>query len=244
MSCHLRLPPIRLLVAILGTLSCSLVYTQRSAMSVAIVAMTTNTTSTTSTTSSNSSEPEFDWSEKLQGVILGSQFYLYIVGPTIAGSLTDRLGAKWINFAGAAVPCLLSLLTPTGVRSGGVGVLIAIRIVDGLFHSTVYASLFSLYTRWFEDPAERAIANGAMFFGGCLGSTVMYSLAGWACQTAIGWPLVYYINAALYLPWMLAWIAVVSDDPASNRLVGDRELAVIREGGGRKKKLDLVSPFV
>ena len=219
------MPPLRLLVAILGTLSCSLVYTQRSAMSVAIVAMTT-------TQPNSTAPPEFNWSEKLQGVVLGSQFYLYIVGPTVAGAITDHLGAKWINLAGALVPCLLSLLTPVGVRGGGVGVLIAIRTIDGLFHSCVYASLFSLYIRWFSDPAERAIANGATFFGGCLGSTVMYSLAGWACGTWVGWPLVYYINAALYLPWIVLWVVVVSDDPAGNRWISEAELESIR--GGQK----------
>lgn len=198
------------------------------------MAMTTSTDSNT--------EPEFDWSEKLQGVILGSQFYLYIIGPTIAGNFTDRVGAKWVNFLGAIVPCILSLLTPIGVRKGGVGVLIAIRTIDGLFHSTVYASLFSLYIRWFSDPGERAIANGATFFGGCLGSTVMYSLAGWACSTEIGWPLVYYINAALYLPWMILWIVVVSNDPAENRFISEEELAVIKVS--EKKRGVLVSSLV
>jgi len=135
-------------------------------------------------------------------------------------------GAKWVNFAGAIVPCILSLLTPVGVRKGGVGVLIAIRVVDGAFHGCVYASLFSLYTKWLPSR-ERAIANGSLFFGGSLGSAIMYALAGWAASTRIGWPLIYYINAVLYAPWLLLWAYFCSNNPSENRHVSDKELEYI-----------------
>ena len=147
--------------------------------------------------------------------------------PTIAGRITDIFGAKWVNFMGALGPCVLSILTPIGVRKGGVGVLIAIRTLDGAFHGCVYASLFSLYTKWF--PArERANANGSLFFGGSLGSTVMYSLAGWACDTSTGWPMVYYLNSLLYIPWFILWIYYCSNDPAQNRHVSEEELQYIK----------------
>ncbi|KAI2811568.1 hypothetical protein BLOT_002746 [Blomia tropicalis] len=234
--------PIRVIISILGVYACALVYTQRSAMSVAIVAMTTVDSKGNDNTTNNNQKPEFDWNEKLQGVILGSQFYLYIIVPTIAGRITDTFGAKWVNFSGAAVPCVLSLLTPIGVRYGGVGTLIAIRVIDGAFHGCVYASLFSLYTRWFP-PNERVNANGSLFFGGSLGSTVMFALAGWACETSVGWPMVYYINAVLYIPWMILWIYYCSNDPASNARITQEELQFIQNNiehttvvGENKKK--------
>lgn len=147
--------------------------------------------------------------------------------PTIAGAITDRFGAKWVIFAGGVVPCLLSLLTPLGVRKGGVGVLIAIRIIDGGFHGCVYSSLFSLFTKWLPSN-ERAIANGSLFFGGSLGSSVMYALAGWAADTEIGWPLVYYVNSALYVPWFILWLYYCSNDPTTNGHVSDKELSFIQ----------------
>ena len=62
--------PIRLVISILGVYACALVYTQRSAMSVAIVAMTTTKYSNKSEHFNNNStfqdKPEFEWSEKLQ----------------------------------------------------------------------------------------------------------------------------------------------------------------------------------
>lgn len=261
--------PFRLIIALLGVYACALVYTQRSAMSVAIVAMTTTKYLNENAHNSTGEElkPEFDWNEKLQVsqtlsficmlipicfltgrhfrcVYLtksrmkayifctfynaGSQFYLYIISPAIAGFITDKFGAKWVNFMGAIVPCVLSLVTPIGVRKGGVGALIAIRTIDGAFHGCVYASLFSLYTKWFT-ARERAMANGSTFFGGSVGSTIMYALAGWACQTDIGWPLVYYINATLYIPWMILWIYFCSNDPAENRHISPEELSFLKE---------------
>lgn len=159
---------------------------------------------------------EFEWNEKLQvsegyllllfkictqtlfpppmqGVILGSQFYLYIFVPTLAGRATDILGGKWVAFAGTLVPALLSALTPVLTRAWGAPALITIRIMMGGMHGFVYPSLFSLYTKYFPVE-ERANANAGLSFGGGLGSTVMYLLAGWLVQTDIGWPMVRETN--------------------------------------------------
>ena len=118
-------------------------------------------------------KPEFDWDGKLQGVILGSQFYLYIFVPTIAGRLTDTFGGKWVAFAGALGPAILSAITPVLTRAWGAGVLIAIRTLMGAFHGCVYPAMFSLYCRWFPT-SERANANAGLSFGGGLGSTVSF----------------------------------------------------------------------
>lgn len=227
--------PIRWLVSLLGIYACALVYTQRSGMSVAIVAMTSNNDNDNNsnvTVNRNGvtafqSKKEFDWNESLQGIVLGSQFYLYIVVPTFAGWATDIFGGKWVTFIGTIVPAILSVITPVATRAGGVGALIAIRTIMGGFHGCVYPALFSLYVKWF--PArERANANAGLSFGGGLGSTIMYILAGWLCQTNIGWPMVFYGNTLLYIPWLILWIFLCTNDPADNRHVTETELNYIK----------------
>lgn len=162
-----------------------------------------------------------------QGVILGSQFYLYIVIPTIAGRATDIFGGKWVAFAGALGPCILSAITPLAVRAGGgAGVLIAIRTLMGAFHGCVYPAMFSLYTKWFP-VRERANANAGLSFGGGLGSTVMYLLGGWLCGTEVGWPAVFYANTVLYIPWMVLWLWCCTNDPSENRLLSEKEVQYI-----------------
>lgn len=173
-------------------------------------------------------EGEFDWSETLQGVVLGSSYYLYIFVPTVAGRFTDSVGAKWIAFSGTLGPCVLSALTPWAVRTLGVGALIAIRTLMGGFHSFIYPSLFSLYVRWFP-PKERATASAAMVFGGALGSTIMNLLAGVLAETNFGWPLVFYVAASFHVPWLLAWLYFASNTPAEHRLISNQELTFITQ---------------
>lgn len=178
--------------------------------------------------STEAQKGEFDWSETLQGVVLGSSYYLYIFVPTLAGRITDSVGAKWIAFSGTLGPCVLSALTPWAVRTLGVGALIAIRILMGGFHGFIYASLFSLYVRWFP-PKERATASAALVFGGAMGSTVMNLLAGVLAETSFGWPLVFYVSAAFHVPWLLAWLYFASNTPAEHRLISNQELTFITE---------------
>jgi len=131
-----------------------------------------------------------------------------------------------VAFIGALGPCILSLLTPFATRAGGVGALIAIRTLMGGFHGCVYGPLFSLYTKWFP-LRERTNANAGLLMGSALGSTVMYALAGWLCETETGWPLVFYANALLYIPWMLLWVYFCTNEPRGNRLLTDKELDYI-----------------
>lgn len=147
--------------------------------------------------------------------------------PTFAGRLTDTIGGKWVAFGGALGPAILSALTPVATRTWGSGALIVIRILMGAFHGCVYPALFSLYTKWFP-VSERANANAGLSFGGGLGSTVMYLLAGWLCQTTMGWPLVFYVNTLLYLPWMLLWLYFASNEPQENGRLSAKESQFIR----------------
>lgn len=148
--------------------------------------------------------------------------------------MTDRFGAKWVVFAGAAGPCLLAALTPVVTRAIGAGGLIAIRTLTGAFHGMVYSGVFSLNSRWYPPKGELATANAGLVFGSALGSAAMFLLAGWLSAIS-GWAAIFYVNAALYLPWAVGWV-YCTDDPASNGRISSAELAYIEANVPKKSE--------
>lgn len=171
--------------------------------------------------------PEFEWSESLQGIVLGSCFYLFFIVPIFAGRITDTLGGKWITFVGIAFPCLLTALIPVAIRSVGVGAAIALQTLIGGFHGTLYPSLFSLNSKWFPAK-ERSTANACIIFGASMGNCSMYLLGGYLAETTMGWPLIYYVVSALHLPWLAAWLYFATSDPMDNKRISDSELVYIK----------------
>jgi len=73
----------------------------------------------------------FAWPKEIQGHILGSFFYGYVVTQIPSGLMAERLGAKWVLFGFLSLCTLATLLTPLAARLG-YQVLIAARIAAGL----------------------------------------------------------------------------------------------------------------
>ncbi|KAJ6225123.1 hypothetical protein RDWZM_003668 [Blomia tropicalis] len=184
---------------------------------------------------------EFDWNQKLQGVILGSIFYLYCIVPLFAGRLTDSIGPKWITFVGLLFPCLLNAIIPFSVRLAGANALIVIQTLIGGFHGCIYPSLFSINLKWFS-PNERANANAGIIAGGSFGNSIAYLISGYLSQSSIGWPLVFYVLSLLHVPWLILWLYFITNDPMKNKHVSDKELIFIKENVPPKKVRSKVRP--
>jgi len=73
----------------------------------------------------------FAWPKEIQGHILGSFFYGYLVSQIPAGLMAERLGAKWVLFGFLSLSTLATMLTPAAARLG-YQALIAVRIAAGI----------------------------------------------------------------------------------------------------------------
>jgi len=125
--------PRRYVVATFAFLGFCNVYSLRVNLSVAIVAMT-------SPSSDGTVPPEFEWNSQMQGFILSTFFYGYIVTQILGGWLANRYGGKKIFGFGLLVTSLLCFITPIAVRVGGAPALIAVRIMQGLAEVKFYLS--------------------------------------------------------------------------------------------------------
>lgn len=93
-------------------------------------------------------EGVYDWSESLQGVILSSFYWGYIVTHVPGGMLVEKFGGKLTFLAGIAFSTILTCLTPLSITWGGPTLLIINRVVMGLCQGFIYASVFGLLSVW------------------------------------------------------------------------------------------------
>jgi MFS family permease len=74
---------------------------------------------------------EFDWSERIQGLVLGSYFWGYLLTQYPGGRLAEKFGGKWVMWAAVAVNAFFTILTPLAANMG-YATLIAARVFEGL----------------------------------------------------------------------------------------------------------------
>lgn len=60
----------------------------------------------------------YDWNERLQGIILSAFYIGYVMTQIPGGFLADKFGGKYILSLGVLLTCALALLTPVVVELG------------------------------------------------------------------------------------------------------------------------------
>ncbi|KAF8787062.1 Sialin like protein [Argiope bruennichi] len=75
---------------------------------------------------------EFDWDSNMQGLVLGSFYFGYVVTQIPGGIAAEKYGAKWLFGIGILITAVFSLLTPMCAR-WSVWALIIARAIEGLF---------------------------------------------------------------------------------------------------------------
>lgn len=91
--------------------------------------------------------PKFKWSEKDQGLILGSFFWGYILSQVPGGLLGQRFGGKWVVSLGVLCSGILSLILPWAALNGGMTYVIIIRVLQGLSGVIPSSQLLKNYFR-------------------------------------------------------------------------------------------------
>lgn len=90
----------------------------------------------------------YEWSEAIQGVILSSFYWGYIITHVPGGMVAEKLGGKITLLTGIASTSVLTFLTPASIVYGGSTLLIINRVIMGLCQGFIYASVFGLLAAW------------------------------------------------------------------------------------------------
>jgi EmrB/QacA subfamily drug resistance transporter len=114
----------------------------------------------------------------------------------LGGRLTDLLGRKWTFVTGLLG---FSLASAIGGAAGGIEVLIAARVGQGVFAALLAPAALALLAATFTDPRERnrafAIFGGLSGAGGALGL-----LLGGILTEYLSWRWTMYVNIVLAVP--------------------------------------------
>jgi len=59
----------------------------------------------------------------------------------LGGTLSEKFGAKWLIGVGTFLAGVLTLFNPLAARSGGIGALISLRVLQGLVQVRCYVTI-------------------------------------------------------------------------------------------------------
>ncbi|NIE82896.1 MULTISPECIES: MFS transporter [unclassified Burkholderia] len=160
------------------------------------------------------------------GIVFSSFFVGYALFNFVGGLASDRLGPKLVYVLAVGFWSLFCGLTAETV---GFASLLVVRVLFGMAEGPLCAAANKMVNNWM--PHRRAAtAMGLLSAGSPLGGAIAGPVVGLLALN-FGWRLAFWIICAIGLVWVVAWVAMTADTPASSRLV--RSLDDEATAGGR-----------
>ncbi|KAH9509804.1 hypothetical protein Btru_045240 [Bulinus truncatus] len=168
---------------------------------------------------------EFEWDKELQGLLLGSFFWGYLVLQVPGGMLSERYGPRRVVMYTMMPAAILGLLSPISAR-GSPWLFLIIRVLIGVGESALYPAAQALFARW-SPPSERSRLVGVSLSGGQFGNALIFPIGGLLCSS-LGWDSVFYVMGAIGFVWCLLWFFLVYDSPSLSRRITPLERGYIQ----------------
>ncbi|KAK9511341.1 hypothetical protein O3M35_000010 [Rhynocoris fuscipes] len=229
----------RHIVALLAFFGFFNVYSLRVNLSVAIVAM--NSPRNISDTNATYREVrDFDWDSKTQGLVLSSFFYGYICTQLIGGWLGTKYGGARVYGIGVFVTALFTLFTPF-IANISVYLLVALRIIEGIFEGVTYPCIHAVWSVW-APPTERSRMASFAFSGSYFGTVIALPLSGILADN-FGWQSIFYITGIIGLIWCAIWWYIVKDNPQDDPYIKPEELDFLKKTLGNTNSREVIHPW-
>lgn len=163
--------------------------------------------------------PRYLWDEHIQGIILGSYFWGYILTSLPGGWVAEWLGPYhtvfWAQFVSAIMNVASVYFAPVHW-----GALVFCRFIIGLCAGPIYPALQVLIARW-SPPSEKGKFVGALM-GNTLGTCVTWPYVG-AITQAYGWDWGFHGVTFQIIIFLVVYGLVASDSPSSHRWISEEE---------------------
>lgn len=218
---------IRHILALVMMCSTLMSYFTRLTLSTAILAMLDEKITEKLANGTIVTIKRFEWSEKAQGIILGSFFYGYLAFQIVYGRLAETIGPRILISFSMIGTAVLNFLTPWIVNY--YNWFIASRVLMGALQAGVYSSAFMLATKWIPD-SERSTFISMAYIGGNFGTILISSISGYLCEYGFagGWPSVFYVTGILLSIFSILYYCLVTNDPSEHWLIKKKELNYIK----------------
>ncbi|CAF1035063.1 unnamed protein product [Rotaria sordida] len=231
---------IRIAVTVLGFFGMIAHYSQKVNVGIALVCMVNHSAieqnklnSTTlithiddscpQTNSTNHIEGPFIWTKTMQGIILGSYFWGYIITQIPGGYLAGRFGPRFLFGGAMIVSSLFIALMPLIAHVHWI-LFCILRLLVGFSHGIIWPCMTVIMAHW-APVHERGKLMGFMNAGSQAGNAFALSIGGLMCSWdfADGWPLIFYSAAVFGFVWGIIWILFYTNSPRNHRFISIQE---------------------
>lgn len=177
----------------------------------------------------------FDWDASVQGLVLGSFFYGYILTVIPGGVLAEQFGPKWLIGGGILITSLLSLLIPLAANLHHLAV-VAIRVLQGLAEGVTFPAMHCMISLW-TPITSRSRVIAITQSGSDVGAVVAMIGSGLLADSGFlgGWPSIFYVFGLFGMLWFLAWCFLVYDTPQDHPRISGEELNYILANQGSEQ---------
>lgn len=240
----------RMLLAVVGFFGFINLYALRVNMSVAMVCMVNQTALLETSRQENVTvvpaddrcvartqahtalEGDFAWNKEVQGIILGSFFWGYLITQVPGGWLATRFSAKRVFGYFMLMTAGATLLMPAGARISS-SALILLRIIAGIGQGVVFPAMHTIWAKW-APPLERSKLMGFTYAGAQIGNVLTMPISGMLCEYGFdgGWPSIFYLLGAFGMVWFIAWMLLTADSPSEHRHISEAERCYIEASLG------------
>ena len=134
------------------------------------------------------------------GLLASAFLWTYAVLQVPIGSIIDRIGARWVNRAAAAIWAVASFVT---ALAGGTGVLLVSRLLLGIGESPTVPAAWSAIGQWFprhQRGTATAIFDGCAKLSNVIGIPIMALLV-----TLFGWRSAFVFTGVLSIAYLVVW---------------------------------------
>jgi len=251
----------RWIFAVLGCVGFMVVYGLKVNLSVAIIAMVNHTAvagshhddhgdvnGTTEVDDCDTGEKKekaamedgpFAWDENVQGLVLASYFYGYILTQVGGGWVAEKFSAKHVFGGGAVLNIIGTMLTPLASKLSYT-FLLALRVIMGIGGGVTLPAMHVLVAKW-APPNERSKIASTVYAGMTLGTLCSLPFSG-VLAAEISWEWVFYVQGILSCIWYVLWLFFVFDSPTLHPRITKSEKHMIESSLGTVK--DAVKPSV
>ncbi|GMS94921.1 hypothetical protein PENTCL1PPCAC_17096, partial [Pristionchus entomophagus] len=174
-----------------------------------------------------------EWTPQMQASLLTATFYGSLITITFSGSIADRFGPTLI-FSGAVIVYVIVNMATPFLAEFSFRAYFAARVIMGIAEGFVFPCIGSMAGRWFP-PLERSTMAGIYTSGNQIGSSLSSVISAALCASPLGWQSIFYLFGALGVVWIMGWLTIASNSPASNRFITDREAKFLESEIRRKE---------
>ncbi|XP_013197240.2 putative inorganic phosphate cotransporter [Amyelois transitella] len=172
--------------------------------------------------------PQFDWSKKVQDMVISAFFFGYMLLQIPAGQLAHRFGSRRLIAGAMFINCAASVLFPTVTFYGGWITAAAFRMILGLSQACLMPSTHTFLGKW-TTLEERGRLSGMIYGAQALGPVLGLPLTGFIAASPVGWPGVFRFYGTLAgICGAIIWF-FCADSPAQHKKISAAERRYIEE---------------